>query len=323
MRVISYGGGVQSTALVVLAATGRLDADCAVFSNVGENAEHPDTLRYVREVAIPWAAERGFEVTEDGKVDRAGTPVDLWDKLNKEGSRSIPIPVRGPRTGAPGTRSCTVDFKIVVLDRWARARGATKEAPFTKLMGFSTDEFTRAGGKRTDYTVPEYPLLTLGLDRSGCAQVIRDAGLPVPPKSSCFFCPFHRPQTWAEQRRDHPVLFRKSADLEATLNARRATLRCPTSGALATVEELVQVDAFDDGVVVEVPTPPGESYMCPKCEETVVVDPDGNIPEHMKGPMFLTRFGKPLAAAIPEAQTPLFFDDDYGDGSCDDGGCGT
>jgi len=46
LRAISYGGGVQSTALVVLAAQGVIDFPLALFANVGEDAE-PDTIRYV------------------------------------------------------------------------------------------------------------------------------------------------------------------------------------------------------------------------------------------------------------------------------------
>ena len=72
------------------------------------------------------------------------------------------------------------------------------------------------------YENPEYPLLDLGMDRTACQQVIADAGLPVPGKSSCFFCPFHRKQTWREMRRDQPELFEKSVYLENLLNSRRA-----------------------------------------------------------------------------------------------------
>ena len=50
LKVISYGGGVQSTAMVVLAVQGRIDADVALFSNVGDDSEHPATLEYVRNV---------------------------------------------------------------------------------------------------------------------------------------------------------------------------------------------------------------------------------------------------------------------------------
>ena len=45
MKVISYGGGVQSTAMLVLANQGAIDSvDAALFSNVGDDSEHPATL---------------------------------------------------------------------------------------------------------------------------------------------------------------------------------------------------------------------------------------------------------------------------------------
>jgi hypothetical protein len=225
---ISYGGGVQSTALVVLAATGRLGrVDAALFSNVGDDSEEPSTLRYVREVAIPWAAERGLPVHELHRVRRDGTPETLWGRLMKEGSRSLPIPVR-MSNGAPGTRSCTHDFKIKVVGKWLKANGASADNPATVMIGISTDEVHRVGNKKVEpYERPVYPLIDgygLSLDRAGCMEVIRDAGLPVPGKSSCFFCPFHRPATWAEQRRDKPELFARSQQLEDTLNERRVML---------------------------------------------------------------------------------------------------
>jgi hypothetical protein len=48
--------------------------------------------------------------------------------------------------------------------------------------------------------------------------------LPIPPKSSCFFCPFHRPEAWDDQARTHPDLFQRSCQLEDLLNERRARL---------------------------------------------------------------------------------------------------
>jgi hypothetical protein len=112
-----------------------------------------------------------------------------------------------------------------VVGKWLKANGASKDDPATVCIGISTDEIQRVSNKRVmPYEQPVYPLIDLGLDRSGCQRVIAEAGLPVPPKSSCFFCPFHRPQMWSEMRRDEPELFWKAADLEATLIARRATL---------------------------------------------------------------------------------------------------
>lgn len=225
MRVISYGGGVQSTALIVLAVTGKIaPVDAALFANVGDDSEHPATLDYVRNVAIPWAAERGLPVHELNRIRRDGSTETLWGRLMRADSRSLPIPIRMDN-GAPGTRSCTKDFKIIVVGRWLKQHGANANDPAEVCIGISTDEITRVSNKRIEpYEKPIYPLIDLGLNRSDCQRVIQEAGLPVPGKSSCFFCPFHRPQMWAEMRRDEPHLFDKAVTLERTLIERRRML---------------------------------------------------------------------------------------------------
>lgn len=230
LRTISYGGGVQSTALIVLAAQGKLDdimggpIDAALFANVGDDSEHPATVTYVRQIAIPWAAERGLPVHELHRQKRDGTTETLYGRMMKEGSRSLTIPVR-MSNGAPGRRSCTADFKIKVIGKWLKAHGASAADPANVAIGISTDEIQRLNNRRNDpHERAVYPLIDLRLDRSACAEVISDAGLPVPPKSACYFCPFHRPSTWAEMRRDEPELFWKSVDLERTLNERRDML---------------------------------------------------------------------------------------------------
>lgn len=226
MRVISYGGGVQSTALVVMAATGQIDpVEAALFSNVGDDSEHPATLAYVREVAKPWAESLGVPVHILDRRRRDGSVETLWGRLMRPGSRSLPIPVRMSNTGAPGRRSCTADFKIAVIGKWLRANGATKDIPADILIGISWDEIERIGNKRVAaYERVCYPLVDRRLTREHCKRIIEAAGLPVPPKSSCFFCPFHRPSVWAVMRRDEPQLFARSVELESTLNDRRDRL---------------------------------------------------------------------------------------------------
>lgn len=226
LRIISYGGGVQSTAMIVLAVQERIGhVDAALFSNVGDDSEHPATLDYVRNVMIPWAAERGLPVHELRRTRKDGSIDSLWTELMRPESRSIPIPVR-MSSGAPGTRNCTDTFKIKVIGKWLKAQGCGKTRPAADvLIGISVDEIERAGrGRDTAWESRVYPLLDLGLSRSDCEQVIRSAGLPVPPKSSCFFCPFHRPIRWAEMRRDEPDLFNRSQQLEDVLNERREKL---------------------------------------------------------------------------------------------------
>lgn len=222
LRSISYGGGVQSTALLVLAATGRIDCQLAIFANVGDHAEHPATLDYVRTVAAPYAARHGVELVER---NRGGKHPDLYDRLTADGSRFLGIPLRMSRTGAPGKRSCTHDYKLIVVGRELRARGASVDNPADVLVGISTDEWMRANNRRAEpYERMVYPLLDLRLSRRDCARVIADAGLPVPPKSACWFCPFHSAAQWQTMATDDPAMFERAAQLEDTLNTRRVEL---------------------------------------------------------------------------------------------------
>ena len=227
LQIISLGAGVQSTAMVVLAAQGKLglNIDAAVFANVGDDSERPETMAYLRDVLIPWADERGLPVHEIHRTRRDGTrwPTLLEHSLASD-NRSISIPVRMP-AGMPGNRSCTVEWKIKTVSKWLRANGATKTNPATVAIGISTDEIERAG-RRTGVPTETaaYPLIDLGMSRSDCLTVIADAGLPNPGKSACFYCPFQSPRSWAEMRRDEPGQFAEAQAIEDALIAKRGDL---------------------------------------------------------------------------------------------------
>ena len=53
-----------------------------------------------------------------------------------------------------------------------------------------------------------YPLMEWGWDRNRCIQEIQNAGLPLPGKSSCFFCP-------SMKRREIRTLYHRYPDLLA------------------------------------------------------------------------------------------------------------
>lgn len=234
MRVISYGGGVQSTALLVLAATGDPEFEAAMggkvptalFANVGDDSEHPDILSFVRDVVMPWAAERNVWVRELTSL-RAGKVETLYGRLTRPGHRGISIPLRS-EAGAPQQRHCTVDFKINVVDAWLKQYGATEEVPAVVAIGISTDELQRAKSVTTQgVRRVVYPLLEMGWDRSRCQQLIVDTFGREAPKSACWFCPFHRPATWAEMRRDEPRMFEAAVALEGMVIARQRVLGHP------------------------------------------------------------------------------------------------
>ena len=61
-----------------------------------------------------------------------------------------------------------------------------------------------------------YPLYSdWGMDRAACERSIRDAGLPVPPKSSCFYCPASKKREIVWLREHHPELLDRALAIEA------------------------------------------------------------------------------------------------------------
>jgi hypothetical protein len=217
--VFSCGGGVQSTACLVLAAQRSIPYRTFIFANVGDSAESPATMAYVRDHLRPYAAAHGIEWVDVQRKRRDGTPVDLYDDLHRP-VRAINIPVR-MSNGSPGNRNCTTEFKIRPIAKWIKAN-----APGCTLgKGISTDEPHRATPSREDDGyISAYPLIELGINRSDCLRIAVTAGLPPPPKSSCWFCPYKTTDQWITLRRSNPDLFGKVADLELHLNGKRESI---------------------------------------------------------------------------------------------------
>jgi len=203
----------------VLAAQGVIPYRTFIFANVGDHAESPDTIRYVAEVLKPYAQQHGVEWIDVQRTARNGQVWDLYLNLY-EAQRSVPIPAFMPG-GMPGTRQCTDRYKIKPIARWIK-----KHAPGCTLgKGISTDEPARAKpGRESDAYISAYPLIELGYSREDCLRVAREARLPQPPKSSCWFCPFKTSDQWVTMRQERPEMFRQAVDLEQHLQQIRARI---------------------------------------------------------------------------------------------------
>jgi hypothetical protein len=71
--------------------------------------------------------------------------------------------------------------------------------PFDRVqqwLGISLDEVERARDADVKYLVNHYPLLDLKMRRVDCVTWLEQHGLPIPPKSSCVFCPYHSLRAW-------------------------------------------------------------------------------------------------------------------------------
>lgn len=200
-RILSFGGGLQTTAMAVLVAQGKLQIDEAVFADTG--AEKPETYWYMENYIQPIFAEANIPF-RFVRNELPSCQPDLYGWLWKYGQ--IP-PIRGKRL-------CSVKFKTETIERHL------KPQLYETLIGFSLDETTRA--IKSDKIKPKiYPLIDMEMTAQDCHILIVNYGLPTPLKSSCYFCPFQHPTEWNWLKNNHQDLFEQALELEAHYHKRR------------------------------------------------------------------------------------------------------
>jgi hypothetical protein len=70
-----------------------------------------------------------------------------------------------------------------------------------------------------------HPLLDWGYDRERCKAVITAAGLPVPVKSACFFCPASKKAEIVRLREHHPELLARALAIERNAQAKLTSVK--------------------------------------------------------------------------------------------------
>jgi hypothetical protein len=181
--VVAYGGGTNSTALLVGMLERGERPDLILFADTG--GEKPGTYAHTATVSN-WCASVGFPRIETVRyANKAGQVITLYDKCIS--GKMLP-------SIAYGFKSCSEKWKRRPQDRyvskWAPAQAAWDAGlKVVKLIGYDADEDRRAGIAEDAQYAYRYPLIEWGWDRDACVAAIQRAGLPQPGKSACFFCP--------------------------------------------------------------------------------------------------------------------------------------
>ena len=199
MKILSLGAGVNSTALLVLKSQGKVDFDVAIFADTG--GEYPETYRYIEEIIKPFCQKNHIKF-EQVKKDN--------ETLYEYSVRTKFIPSR--RYG-----SCRDNFKIQVIKKFLIKNFPSEN--IETIIGFCKGEEKRREGYQCITSNFSFPLMEMGLDRDGCIKVIAEAGLPIPPKSGCFYCPHQPMKSWINLLKTNPPLYAKAEALEK--NGRR------------------------------------------------------------------------------------------------------
>lgn len=192
----AWGAGVDSTAMLIeLVARGE-PTDAVLMADTG--SERPETEAYVP-IFRAWLDDHGVEnhmVRYEPHRFKHWPPYrSLLENLLTNGTLpSISF----------NRHSCSQKWKIAPQDRWAERWPMAQAAwargdRVVKLIGYDCSPAdNRRYAHREGYHDPRfvfrYPLREWGWTRSDCIARIEAAGLPVPVKSSCFFCAAMKPE---------------------------------------------------------------------------------------------------------------------------------
>lgn len=209
--VQSYGMGVDSTAVLIGWHQRGIRPDAIFFSDPG--SEHPETYAY-RPIIDAWLAEVGFPAITEVRyqVQRPKNGPYATIEENCLVNKTLP-------SLAFGRKACSQKWKGAVIDRHVRrmfTAHITGGGKVTRAIGYDAGpcDMRRGGVQTRGPWTWTYPLREWGWDRERCEREIADAGLPIPHKSACWFCPSTKPAELLQLARRHPDLARRAVALE-------------------------------------------------------------------------------------------------------------
>ncbi len=299
LLVVADGMGVDSTGM--LEGLHRLGVRPDVILHAETGDEWPETIAF-REERQRWLRSIGFPefvmVRSNPSVSKVtGMP---YSTLGEKCLAYESLPGQ-----AFGKKSCSSEWKIRPQEAWLakdpRAQALwARGGKVVKAIGYDYGyrDSRRAHQLRNDdHYEYVYPLREWQWDRARIKAELRAAGIPIPPKSACYFCPASKPWEIARLVRDHPVLADRIIAIE---DAAQAGLRgieglwgrtvkgfrgaIPKPGAMAEFIRAVRRDPamLDRYLAME---PPEEQYTGPVGGPPQFVDASGPVPAKRRLPL--------------------------------------
>lgn len=204
--IIAYGLGVNSTAALVELEKRGIRPDAILFADTGN--EKKGTYDYLP-VINNWLVSVGFpEVTV---VRYKPQNFKNWPAYATLGENCLTNGVLPSL--AFGFKSCSLKWKVTPQNQWTDSWSIAVDrwksgGKVRKIIGYDAspkDMKRYAHARNVEDTKYEYwyPLVEWDMDREACKESIRKAGLPVPPKSACTFCPATQPEELQDHRKEY------------------------------------------------------------------------------------------------------------------------
>jgi len=209
--VLSLGLGVDSVAVLVGWHKLGIRPDGIVFSDPG--SEHPETYA-IRPVIDAWLTSVGFPAITEVRYQVKRPRNGHYDTIEQNCLVNKTLP-----SLAFGRKACSMKWKGEVIDRHVRSLFSDHirdGGKVTRAIGYDAGpcDSRRGGVEKSGPWTWVYPLREWGWDRARCELEIAAAGIPVPHKSACFFCPSTKPAELLQLAREHPDLARRAVAME-------------------------------------------------------------------------------------------------------------
>lgn len=180
--------------------------DLITFADTG--GEKPETYEAVDRLSR-WSEEHlGLPITIVHKSS-------MYASLEDQSLRTNTLP-----SAAYGWRSCSDKWKIQPQDKFMNnyppARAIWEAGKkITKALGYDAGE-TRRGEKMQENDKYRFwfPLKEWGWYLEDCQAAFVRHGLPIPPKSACFYCPSSTKAEVIALAKNHPELFERAVAIE-------------------------------------------------------------------------------------------------------------
>ncbi len=203
ITVASFGGGTDSTAMLIGMWQRQEPVDLILFADTG--GEKPHTYTHI-ETFCKWLGAHGMPAI---CVLKPNSVTLEQDCLTRKALPSI----------AYGYKTCSQRFKLApqekLLNNWLISQRAwDRGEKVCRLIGYEAGEERRAKDYGDKKYVNRYPLIEWGWDRAKCVQVILESGLPLPGKSACFFCPSSKAQEVKQLAKQYPELAARAVAME-------------------------------------------------------------------------------------------------------------
>ena len=243
LTYLSLGWGVQSFCIAVMVANGDLPPiDVAVHSDTGH--ENQGTYAHA-EKWTPWLEERGVKVVTVQPSENKVVVMEWADKGTAMPSVQTPAFSLRRKNGDEGQvrRQCTGDWKIRPIRRYIREQLGKRPRPgaVESWQGISLDEFKRMRSSDVKYIENVYPLVDRRITRADCVVYLEQAGVDIPPKSSCTFCPYHSLATWKNMKAQGGPDWDEAVAVDTMIREKRRDFTLYIHPARKPLEEAVRI----------------------------------------------------------------------------------